>query len=520
MATSTSEASYIAYRDQNSKTLANIELATLALLRDKYPTHHVTLTKPSRCDLLGFAKAGHAVSTATDHSFDHFMRIYEAPRTRLEPAAGKLTDETYFSLFTYTWTTHTFLVYAVEYQDRYCRPVKLLYVLHASHPSSRTNPTTDALLLESGKWTRELHGEIYVFDNAEWKKDRELWRSVEGSSWDDVILDPDMKASLIQDVQNFFETRDLYKEMNVPWKRGVILHGIPGNGKTVSIKALINSLEKKGVPALYVKSLDACAGPKWAIQAIFQKARKMAPCLLVFEDLESMVTSKTRSYFLNEVDGLQENQGILMIGSTNYLGRLDPAITKRPSRFDRKYHFRLPDEKGRELYARYWAGKFVGNERVDFPGEVCGVVAKWTEGFSFASLKELFVASLLVLARGTHTGEVDEGVNGADPERLVENGSCVNGVNGETNEKGGDKDKKEEVKKVKTVPNVEIPESVRDNILLRIIRKQTAVLLAEMDNTEDEQQAPVASCGGDDDNDAMAAELYGMRVQMAADASV
>jgi transitional endoplasmic reticulum ATPase len=59
------------------------------------------------------------------------------------------------------------------------------------------------------------------------------------------------------------------------------------------------------------------------LNQIFDKARATAPCLLVLEDLESIVTPATRSYFFNQVDGLAENDGILMIGSTNFLDRLD-----------------------------------------------------------------------------------------------------------------------------------------------------------------------------------------------------
>lgn len=68
------------------------------------------------------------------------------------------------------------------------------------------------------------------------------------------------------------------------------------------------------VPTLYVKSTPQ----QWSISAIFARARATAPCLLVFEDLDTLVTPYLRSYFLNEVDGLESNDGILMIGSTNY----------------------------------------------------------------------------------------------------------------------------------------------------------------------------------------------------------
>jgi ATPase family associated with various cellular activities (AAA) len=72
------------------------------------------------------------------------------------------------------------------------------------------------------------------------------------------------------------------------------------------------------VPTLYVKTLSQRSyGPQMSVRQIFVKARQTAPCLLLFEDVDSMVTDQVRSYFLNEVDGLEENDGILMIGSTN-----------------------------------------------------------------------------------------------------------------------------------------------------------------------------------------------------------
>lgn len=72
------------------------------------------------------------------------------------------------------------------------------------------------------------------------------------------------------------------------------------------------------IPSLYVKSLVSFAGPEYAIRQIFERARQTAPCLLIFEDLDSLVTDQVRSYFLNEVDGLESNDGILMVGSTNH----------------------------------------------------------------------------------------------------------------------------------------------------------------------------------------------------------
>lgn len=159
-----------------------------------------------------------------------------------------------------------------------------------------------------------------MFDQGRWVKNKELCKSVQESTWEDVILDKDLKDVLVNDVEGFFDCKDDYKQFAVPWKRGIIFHGLPGNGKTISIKALMNTLSARSqpIPTLYAKSLAGCRGPHYYIRQIFVKARRMAPCLLVFEDLDSLITDKVKSFFLNEVDGLETNDGIMMIGSTNY----------------------------------------------------------------------------------------------------------------------------------------------------------------------------------------------------------
>ena len=102
-------------------------------------------------------------------------------------------------------------------------------------------------------------------------------------------------------------------------QRGIIFHGPPGNGKTISIKALMKTLSNRPQPVacLYVKSFTRY-DPEYGMSAVFKKARETAPCLLIFEDVDSLVTPSTRSYFLNEVDGLEKNDGVCMVGSTNY----------------------------------------------------------------------------------------------------------------------------------------------------------------------------------------------------------
>ncbi|KAH0268833.1 P-loop containing nucleoside triphosphate hydrolase protein, partial [Aureobasidium melanogenum] len=167
--------------------------------------------------------------------------------------------------------------------------------------------------------------------------------------------------------------------------------------------------KRKGlVPTLYVRSLASFGGPKASLATIFRQARRYAPCFLIFEDLDAIITDQTRSYFLNEVDGLTSNDGIFMVGSTNHLDRLDPGISKRPSRFDRKYFFPNPNHKERIMYAQFWQKKLKDNKDIEFPDKLCEAVSSITDGFSFAYMQEAFVASLLALAtRGKEEGHRD-----------------------------------------------------------------------------------------------------------------
>ena len=112
-----------------------------------------------------------------------------------------------------------------------------------------------------------------------------------------------------------------------------------------------------------------------------------------------MITDEVRSFFLNAVDGIQRNDGILMVGSTNHLERLDPGIAKRPSRFDRKFFFPNPSEEERVMYMKFWQKKLDDNDDIEFPDKLCPAIAKITKGFSFAYLQEAMIASLLAIAR-------------------------------------------------------------------------------------------------------------------------
>ena len=200
----------------------------------------------------------------------------------------------------------------------------------------------------------EVVGEVLVYDGGRWSGSGRLLREIAGSTFENLILPETLKAEIRADVERFFASKDVYEKYGVPWKRGLLLLGPPGNGKTHAIKALINAT---GLPCLYIKTFDSEKfEEETGIRQVFRKAREAAPCLLVLEDLDSLVSGENRSFLLNEMDGFSANAGILTIATTNHPGRLDPAILDRPSRFDRKYHFGLPERPERLASIERWAG--------------------------------------------------------------------------------------------------------------------------------------------------------------------
>ncbi|KAL5114967.1 hypothetical protein ACEQ8H_007140 [Pleosporales sp. CAS-2024a] len=347
-------------------------------------------------------------------------RQYLPPSRRFDAGPGAFVDDVTFAKYLYKWHDNEAIVYVADGRDG-----------TASYPASRNHyilttnePKLDELIKQASLWGAQLHNQVWLFDGGYWQKSAELYHSVQKADWANVILDGDMKKALVADVDNFFDGQKTYQDLKVPWKRGVIYYGPPGNGKTITIKAMMHSLYQRGVekgdhrltvPTLYVRTLTSFGGPEYSLRAIFAKARQEAPCYLVFEDLDSIVNDRVRSYFLNEVDGLTSNDGIMMVGSTNHLDRLDPGISKRPSRFDRKYYFPNPDFDQRVQYAHFWQTKLKDNKDIDFPDKLCPKVAAITDKFSFAYMQEAFIASLLAIAvRRANPAQVDNQWSGPD----------------------------------------------------------------------------------------------------------
>ena len=245
------------YQMHNAGLQVSSEIAIASFLRGRYSGWTVTST-PSSTGLVAFAQGGQA-KAELDIKPDSIsaLRLHTSPSQRVSEEEGKMVDKVYFGKYDYEWKGEVFIVYTATWVEAF-RPVHHDYILHKrDHKVDGRCKATDELIAAATKWNNDVHDEVLLFDQAEWSKSKDLWTSVQNASWDDVIMDKETKETLIDDVEGFFDSREDYREFAVPWKRGIIFHGLPGNGKTISLKALMHALYKRPepIPTLYVKSL-------------------------------------------------------------------------------------------------------------------------------------------------------------------------------------------------------------------------------------------------------------------------
>lgn len=282
------------------------------------------------------------------------------------------------------WSSHRLQVVTIGSYGQYCRDLRH-FVL------ADTAKVAQEFLAAVCSWCGDVRGEILVFSDGRWSKSTDLFESIRHTTLESLVLASNLREQIEADFLQFFECKDTYRRYGIPWKRGILFLGPPGNGKTHALKGLINLI---GKPCLYVRSFTSeYQSDQQNMSAVFSRARASAPCLIVLEDLDSLITNENRAFFLNELDGFHSNEGLLTVATTNHPDRLDPAILDRPSRFDRKYTFELPEVGERWRYLRAFSERLDRDLRLSDEG--IGAVSEATEGFSFAYLKELFLSAMM-----------------------------------------------------------------------------------------------------------------------------
>lgn len=323
-----------------------------------------------------FAAHGHCRVNERDGVFSQTALEYHARHE-------VVTLEPFFTWWSVEWEGHPFEVVTVSQSGYFCRNVTTFLV-------GRTEESVKTFYGTLWHWRNEVRGEVLVYQEG-WHPDADLLEGIRNTTFDSLILAGGLKDEIRGDFRRFFDLRETYERHGIPWKRGVLFLGPPGNGKTHTIKALVNDL---GVPALYVRTFEREYGTaQKSMSEVFERARNTAPCLLILEDVDALINDENRSFFLNEVDGFATNTGVMIVATTNHPERLDPAILNRPSRFDRKVTFALPEEPERRAFLKTFGERLEESLRLGKP-ELDRVV-QVTANYSYAYLKELYLSAMM-----------------------------------------------------------------------------------------------------------------------------
>lgn len=209
---------YRSFYSNATASRINTNEVLVEAIRKQYPELHLTITLTRNTNLLNYAAAGYAsaIPVDADNSITENLkfRMYIAPSKRLEGGSGSLVDSIQFGKYIYRWNEHDYILYKVVGSDGpYTEDISYLL---------GTPETNDQLMLSAGNWAHQIHNAVLVFDSGYWQYSYELWRAVQTANWDDVILDAGMKKSVIGEITKFFDSRERYQKLRVPWKRGLV----------------------------------------------------------------------------------------------------------------------------------------------------------------------------------------------------------------------------------------------------------------------------------------------------------
>lgn len=220
-------------------------------------------------------------------------------------------------------------------------------------------------------------------------------KSTEGIRFSDVAGEDEAKENL-QEIVDYLHNPSKYKEIGASMPKGVLLVGPPGTGKTMLAKAVagesnVSFFSMSG--SEFVEMFVGMGASK--VRDLFKQAKEKAPCIVFIDEIDAIGKKRegnfggndereqTLNQLLTEMDGFEENSGVIILAATNRPESLDPALT-RPGRFDRRVPVELPDLKGREEILKVHARKVKVASDVDF-----NKIARMASGASGAELANI-----------------------------------------------------------------------------------------------------------------------------------
>ena len=213
------------------------------------------------------------------------------------------------------------------------------------------------------------------------------------TTWDDIIIEDDKKKLIDRNIINFIKNMDEYAKRRLPTSRGILLTGPPGTGKTLLCETIMNTLD---CTTIYVSSDKV--DKRGDISEVYSLAKRFSPSIVIIEDIDTLGGLDRRDgnthplfgEFLNCLNGVSSNEGVVTIATTNYPENLDLALTDRPGRFDLKIVMDLPNSKAR----KYILLKYL--EEFDCEDLNIDKIVNNTDGLSGAYLREIVVTSYMI----------------------------------------------------------------------------------------------------------------------------
>ena len=203
-----------------------------------------------------------------------------------------------------------------------------------------------------------------------------------------IAWNHDIQEQLNKDVIQFLSIIPELKARGLPNSRGIILSGPPGTGKTMMAKSLANQTQ---ISTMLISAEMIYA--KNQVKTAFELARKLSPTLMIIEDIDTAGTVSRRftdhpilGEYLQSLDGMEPNNGIVLLATTNHTENIDPAISDRPGRFDRIIEIPLPSQGQRKKVLLNYLRKLECEEDIE---ETVSKVAKSTDGLSGAWVREI-----------------------------------------------------------------------------------------------------------------------------------
>ena len=246
-------------------------------------------------------------------------------------------------------------------------------------------------------------------------------KSSEGIHFADVAGEEEAKESLTE-IVDYLHNPSKYKEVGASMPKGILLVGPPGTGKTMLAKAVAGEAHVPFFSMSGSEFVEMFVGMGAAkVRDLFKQAKEKAPCIIFIDEIDAIGKKRdgqlggndereqTLNQLLTEMDGFEENSGVILLAATNRPESLDPALT-RPGRFDRRVPVELPDLKGREEILKVHAKKIKVGPDVDF-----GKIARMASGASGAELANIINEAALRAVRDGRKAVVQ-----ADLEESIE----------------------------------------------------------------------------------------------------